>query len=123
MNTDKNDYRGKVPFSNLTAKAVEREAGSRNAPCLAWFSANEVPEKGRTVWIIRRHWKRIRPLSYSIHAGVVEYSQDKTSWRVTQCDETGQGACSWEPESDTRNHEDFCAWAYAENNSLLPDFV
>lgn len=29
----KNDYRGKAPFSKLTAAAVEREAGSRAATC------------------------------------------------------------------------------------------
>tara|TARA_R110000772_G_scaffold2190_3_gene7567 strand:- start:637 stop:951 length:315 start_codon:yes stop_codon:yes gene_type:complete len=91
-----------------------------------WRKPTDPAPDGAVVWIIERHHKAIDPLSYTIHAGVVEYNNsDPTEWRVAQGDETGRGWCSWYPEGSatTLSSDMFQAWAFADEQPLLPDFL
>ena len=84
-----------------------------------WRRSDKRADDGAVVWIVCRHWKKIDPQSYSLHAGTVEHADDG-SWRVAQNDECGNGSVWWVPEGETGGHEDFFAWAYNRDVSLPP---
>ena len=90
---------------------------------LLWRRSSERAEEGRVVWIIEKHWKEIRPQSYEIHAGMVTHVGDK--WVVEQADEAGNGSAYWKPEEDDPSYgsDIFCAWMYADEFEILPEFI
>lgn len=90
-----------------------------------WHPSSEKAQEGRAVWIIERHpTKRHNPQSFSIHGGWVHHSNNDNNWIVMQHDEAGQGSKFWKPEESADcDDNDFCAWSYPEDASILPSFV
>lgn len=71
-----------------------------------WNKPNHKPKNRSIIAVMVGHWKEHLPMSYEIHFGEVEYSNDGKHWRANSNDMTGLG--SWCPGSD----DDMIAWCY-----------
>lgn len=82
-------------------------AEMHNGEVMNWRMPYSGPEKDRIIAVLICHNKEHLPLSYEVHFGRVEYSNDFKSWRANTQDMSGKGW--WCPSEDG-----MVAWAYSD---------
>lgn len=104
---------------SLTWRA--KPADSQTKGLLKWRPADEIPKNDSLVWVIERHWKRDFPRSFRITGGRVVVDKDG-SVRIENVDYLGCGLQTLTNELG-QWHDQYVAWAYAEELQLIPDFL
>jgi len=76
----------------------------------------EIPEEGRIVAVINKHFKRDTHLNISIHFGIVEYGNDSVVY-ASENDEMGSGDITWQI-TPVEWPSSIYAWSYAEEINI-----